>query len=167
MQWQEYDNALLSELQLPEFLLHSAIGSYTPYAHLSNTYTHVHVHINTTPFHSTLVLYAESCSSEERVPVQQFEREAEMMERYQLHMSSLKDKYKEIKEGDQDFSELLEVPGIESKVMMEFPHSLRLVTDMCFTHTCPSPPYAHMHTGVTLVSRCHGALLRRSGTGGV
>ena len=136
MQWQEYDNALLSELQLPEFLLHSAIGSYTP-THISlhtytcthislHTYTHTHIHTYTTPFPSTLVMYAESCSNEERLPVQQFEREAEMMERYQLHMSSLRDKYIEIKEGDQDFSELLEVAGIESKVMMDFPHRLRV-----------------------------------------
>ena len=71
-------------------------------------------------------MYAESCSNEERLPVQQFEREAEMMKRYQLHMSSLRDKYIEIKEGDQDFSELLEVAGIESKVMMDFPHCLRV-----------------------------------------
>jgi len=28
VQWQDYDNSLLSELQLPEFLLHSAISKH-------------------------------------------------------------------------------------------------------------------------------------------
>ena len=162
-----------------------------PYT-LAHTHTPTHSHTHTTPFpwSCTSPLLTESCSNEERIPVQQFEQEAEMMECYQLHMSSLRDKYNEIKESDRDFGPLLDLPGIEAKVTMGFLKvSVSVVTDMyCILHThMPSPPHMHTHAlspshahtcplpltcthtcaGVPLVSCCYGTLLRWSGTGGV
>ena len=131
-----------------------------PYT-LAHTHTHTHTHTTPFPWSCTSPLLTESCSNEERIPVQQFEREAEMMERYQLHMSSLRDKYNEIKESDRDFGPLLDLPGIEAKVTMGFLKvSVSVVTDMyCILHThMPSPP--HMHTHALSPSHAHTHMCR-------
>lgn len=60
LEWQDYDHALLAELQLPEFLLHSAISEF-PVQCLSWL-----VHGPLPP--------PESSSCEERVVVEKFDR---------------------------------------------------------------------------------------------
>lgn len=41
--------------------------------------------------------------------MQQFEQEAEMLERYKLHMQ-LREKFNDVKEGGGNFTELLDLP---------------------------------------------------------
>lgn len=43
------------------------------------------------------------------MPVQQFEQEAKLLERYKLHMQ-LREKFNDVKEGGGNFTELLELP---------------------------------------------------------
>ena len=71
-QWQGYDNHLLSDLQLSDFLLQSAI---------SKTDT-LHVHV-------LCMSPTESTQSEEKQRVEKFENEEAMLERYTIHMALL------------------------------------------------------------------------------
>ena len=99
LEWQDYDHALLAELQLPEFLLHSAISEF-PVQCLSWL-----VHGPLPP--------PESSSCEERVVVEKFDREDVMMENYQLHMKFLEKFLEVIDDEDISFEELQELPLVK------------------------------------------------------
>ena len=94
-EWQDYDNSLLAELQLPEFYFENAISKTHTHTH---THTHACMHTHThTHTHTHICKHIECSGTEESVEIEKFEGEDEMMKHYLIHMELLKE-FKEMRQ---------------------------------------------------------------------